>query len=198
MELTNRIQALIDEIEKMPGVGPKSAERIALFLLSQKDEDVQKLVSAITEAKKNVRLCPECFNLTDVDLCNICSDVTRDRTVICVVEEVRDLFAIEKSREYKGLYHVLHGRIDPSHDMHPDSLRVRELVNRVAKGEVKEVIIATNPNFNGDITAMYLTKLLRPLQVRLTRIATGLPKGTEIDYVDTVTLNLAIKERKEI
>lgn len=198
MELTNRINLLIEEIEKLPGIGPKSAERIAIFLLSQKDEDIQKFVSTITDAKKKIHLCPLCFNLTDNEICDVCSDPNRDNGIICVVEEVRDLFAIEKSKEYKGLFHVLHGRIDPINHMNPENLKIRELIERVNKGAVREIIIATNPNFNGDITAMYLKKILKPYEIKITRIATGLPKGTEIDFVDAVTLNLAIKERKEI
>jgi recombination protein RecR len=198
MELTNRIEALIEEIGKLPGIGPKSAERIAIFLLSENDEAVRKLVNLISETKENIHLCPVCYNLTDREVCSICSNKNRDHSIICVVEEVRDLYAIEKSNEFNGVYHVLHGRIDPINHLNPDDLRIKELVERISKENIKEVIIATNPNFNGDLTAMYLRKLLKPYGVKITRIATGLPKGTEIDFVDSLTLNMAIKERKEI
>lgn len=198
MELTNKIEKLIEEIGKLPGIGPKSAERIALFILSQDKEELNKFVDSIVQARENIHLCPICFNLTDKEICDICLNNNRDHSTICVVEEVRDLFAIEKSKEYRGVYHVLHGRIDPVNHLNPENIKIKELVERAKKGEIKEVIIATNPNFNGDITAMYIKKILKPFEIKVTRIATGLPKGTEIDFVDTVTLNLAIKERKEI
>ncbi len=193
-----KVERLIEEIQKLPGIGPKSAERIALHIVSMDKNRVDRLVNAINEAKENLHLCPVCFNLTDKDLCNICSDPERNHSVICVVEEVRDLYAIEKSGEYRGVYHVLHGRIDPMNHVSVEDLRIKELVERVAKGGIKEVILATNPNFNGDITSLYISKLLKPYKVKITRIATGLPKGTEIDFVDSVTLTMAIKDRKEI
>ncbi len=193
-----KVERLIEEIQKLPGIGPKSAERIALHIVSMDKNRVDRLVNAINEAKENLHLCPVCFNLTDKDLCNICSDPERDHSVVCVVEEVRDLYAIEKSGEYRGVYHVLHGRIDPMNHVSVEDLRIKELVERVAKGGIKEVILATNPNFNGDITSLYISKLLKPYKVKITRIATGLPKGTEIDFVDSVTLTMAIKDRKEI
>ncbi len=193
-----KVERLIEEIQKLPGIGPKSAERIALHIVSMDKNRVDRLVNAINGAKENLHLCPVCFNLTDKDLCNICSDPERNHSVICVVEEVRDLYAIEKSGEYRGVYHVLHGRIDPMNHVSVEDLRIKELVERVAKGGIKEVILATNPNFNGDITSLYISKLLKPYKVKITRIATGLPKGTEIDFVDSVTLTMAIKDRKEI
>ncbi len=193
-----KVEALIEEIQKLPGIGPKSAERIALHIVSADKNRVERLVSAIKEAKENLHLCPVCFNLTDKDLCNICADESRDHSTICVVEEVRDLYAIEKSGEYRGVYHVLHGRIDPMNHISVEDLRIKELVERVAKGGIKEVILATNPNFNGDITTLYIRKVLKPFGVKITRIATGLPKGTEIDFVDSVTLTMALKDRKEI
>lgn len=196
--LPNKIEELIKVISSLPGIGPKSAERIALYILSMSDSKVQKLVETIQNTKKDVHLCPICFNLTDKEICDICANPARDHSVICVVEEVRDLFAIEKSGYYNGVYHVLHGSIDPMNHISPEDLKIKELVERVAKGNIKEVIIATNPNFNGDITALYIKKLLEPYRIKITRIATGLPKGTEIDFADSVTLSMAIKERKEI
>jgi recombination protein RecR len=197
MNVSNRIEKLIAVISKLPGVGPKSAERIALYLLSMDDYEIEDFLKTIEDAKENIKLCPICFNITDSEICNVCSNSRRDHSVVCVVEEVRDLFAIEKGGEYNGVYHVLHGRIDPINHVSQEDLKIKELVERISKGEIKEVIIATNPNFNGDLTAIYLKRLLSPFGVRITRIATGLPKGTEIDFVDSVTLSLAIKERKE-
>ena len=169
-----------------------------MHIVSMEKSRVDRLVSAINEAKENLHLCPICFNLTDKEICDICADSERDHSIVCVVEEVRDLYAIEKSGEYKGVYHVLHGRIDPMNHVSVEDLRIKELVERVAKGNVKEVILAMNPNFNGDITSLYITKLLKPYGIKITRIATGLPKGTEIDFVDSVTLTMALKDRKEI
>jgi len=197
MNVSNRIEKLIVVISKLPGVGPKSAERIALYLLSMDDYDIEDFLKTIGDAKENIKLCPICFNITDSEICNVCSNSRRDHSVVCVVEEVRDLFAIEKGGEYNGVYHVLHGRIDPINHVSQEDLKIKELVERISKSEIKEVIIATNPNFNGDLTAIYLKRLLSPFGVKITRIATGLPKGTEIDFVDSVTLSLAIKERKE-
>ncbi len=193
-----KIEHLIEEIQKLPGIGPKSAERIALHIISMDKNKVGRLVSAISEAKNNLHLCPICFNLTDEEVCNICNDSGRDHSVVCVVEEVRDLYAIEKSGDYRGIYHVLHGRIDPMNHISVEDLRIKELIERVAKGGIKEVILAMNPNFNGDITSLYISKLLKPYKIKVTRIATGLPKGTEIDFVDSVTLTMALKDRKEI
>ncbi len=192
------VEQLIKEISQLPGIGPKSAERIALYIVAQDKQRVDRLVNAIKVARENLHLCPICFNLTDKEICNICADEKRDHSTVCVVEEVRDLFAIEKSGEYRGVYHVLHGRIDPMNHVSTDNLKIKELVERVAKGDIREVILAMNPNFNGDITALYLQKVLKPFGVKITRIATGLPKGTEIDFVDSVTLTMAIKDRKEI
>ncbi|MGB9695028.1 MAG: recombination mediator RecR [Caldisericaceae bacterium] len=198
MEVGNKLDRLIREIGKLPGIGPKSAERIALYILSLSSEEASNLTDSINEARSKIHLCPVCFNITDNEgPCDICSNNSRDHSKICVVEEVRDLFAIEKSGEYRGVYHVLHGRLDPMNHMSAEDLKVKELISRLKSGEVKEVIIATNPNFNGDITATYLGKLLKPFGIKITRIAMGLPKGTEIDFVDSVTLSLAIKDRKE-
>jgi len=197
MDVSSKIEKLISVISKLPGIGPKSAERIALYLLSMKDYEIKDFLETIEEAKEHIKLCPICFNITDSEICNICSSPRRDHSVVCVVEEVRDLFAIEKGGEYNGVYHVLHGKIDPINHISQEDLKIKELIERVGRNEIKEVIIATNPNFSGDLTATYLKKILTPFGVKVTRIATGLPKGAEIDFVDSVTLSLAIKERKE-
>jgi recombination protein RecR len=197
-DFPDRIEELIREISSLPGVGPKSAERMSLYILSKNDSEVEKFVNIIQKAKENMHLCPVCFNITDKERCTVCADSNRNHSIICVVEEVRDLFAIEKGKYYDGVFHVLHGRIDPMNHISPENLKIKELVKRVSEEDVKEIIIATNPNFNGDITALYIQRLLKPYNIRITRIATGLPKGTEIDFVDSVTLSMAIKERKEI
>ena len=197
MDVSTKIEKLISVISKLPGIGPKSAERIALYLLSMKDYEIKDFLETIEDAKEHIKLCPICFNITDSEICNICNSSRRDHSVVCVVEEVRDLFAIEKGGEYNGVYHVLHGKIDPINHISQEDLKIKELIERVGRGEIKEVIIATNPNFSGDLTATYLKKILTPFGVKVTRIATGLPKGAEIDFVDSVTLSLAIKERKE-
>ena len=197
MDVSTKIEKLISVISKLPGIGPKSAERIALYLLSMEDYEIKDFLETIEDAKEHIKLCPICFNITDSEICNICSSPRRDHSVVCVVEEVRDLFAIEKGGEYNGVYHVLHGKIDPINHISQEDLKIKELIERVGRGEIKEIIIATNPNFSGDLTATYLKKILTPFGVKVTRIATGLPKGAEIDFVDSVTLSLAIKERKE-
>jgi len=197
MDVSSKIEKLISAISKLTGIGPKSAERIALYLLSMEDYEIKDFLETIEDAKEHIKLCPICFNITDSEICNICNSSRRDHSVVCVVEEVRDLFAIEKGGEYNGVYHVLHGKIDPINHISQEDLKIKELIERVGRGEIKEVIIATNPNFSGDLTATYLKKILTPFGVKVTRIATGLPKGAEIDFVDSVTLSLAIKERKE-
>ena len=199
MELTNKLKQLIEEIEKLPSIGPKTAERIALYLLSQDEREFNALINSIVEARKNLHLCTICFNLTDREVCEICSNPDRDSSIICVVEEVDDLFAIEKTGVYKGVYHVLHGDIDPINHRGPENIKLKELLERVNSLSVKEVILATNPDFNGDITATYIAKLIKSVRMnlRITRIAVGLPKEAEIGFADTVTLSTAIKERKE-
>ena len=199
MELTNKLKSLIEEIEKFPSIGPKTAERIALFLLSEDESNVKKFIDTLLDARANLHLCPVCFNLTDKEICDICSDEARDKSVICVVEEVNDLLAIEKTGAYKGVYHVLHGDIDPINHRGPDQIKLKELLDRVKSSDVKEVILATNPDFNGDMTATYIAKLINSvkMEVRITRIAVGLPKEAEIGLADTLTLSMAIKERKE-
>ncbi len=183
----------------MPGVGPKTAQRFAFFLLNGPPETALGLASAITEARERVRPCSVCQNLTDVDPCPVCASAHRDRAVICVVEEPKDVAAMEKTREYRGLYHVLQGAINPLAGVGPDELRVRELLARIGQREspVHEVILATDPDVEGDATAHYLARLLRPLGVRVTRIARGVPEGGDLDYVDQVTLGRALVGRAD-
>jgi recombination protein RecR len=167
--------------------------------LSEDESNVKKFIDTLLDARANLHLCPVCFNLTDKEICDICSDEARDKSVICVVEEVNDLLAIEKTGAYKGVYHVLHGDIDPINHRGPDQIKLKELLDRVKSSDVKEVILATNPDFNGDMTATYIAKLINSvkMEVRITRIAVGLPKEAEIGLADTLTLSMAIKERKE-
>ncbi len=197
MELSEKLKSLVDEIEKLPSIGPKSAERIALYLLSETDAEVNQFIDTLTEARNNLHLCPICFNITDKDICEICSSEERDKTTICVVEEISDLLAIEKTNTYKGQYHVLHGKIDPINHKGAANIYINELIERVKRDNIKEVILATDPNFTGDLTADYIAKLLKPFNIRVSRIAVGLPKEAEIVFTDSVTLSAAIRERKE-
>ncbi|MFC1559607.1 recombination mediator RecR [Candidatus Margulisiibacteriota bacterium] len=187
---------LIDEFKKMPGVGPKSAQRLAFYILQISEGEVKDLVSSIGEAKKQVKYCSKCFNLTVSDPCNICGDESRNRSKVCIVSDPKDLIAIEKTREYKGLYHVLGGVISPLDGIGPENLRVKEMLRRLEG--VNEIIFALNPTVEGEATIMYLTKLLKPLNLKLTRIAYGLPVGSDMDYADEVTLTKAFEGRKEI
>lgn len=193
------IARLIDELTKLPTIGPKTAQRLAYFIVTGRAEDARSLAEAILEAKEKIGYCSQCFNLTDTDPCALCSDARRDRSVICVVEEPRDVLAIERTREYKGLYHVLHGAISPMDGVGPEDLRIQELLARLnGSGDVKEVIVATDPNIEGEATAMYLARLLKPLGVRVTRMAHGMPVGGDLEYVDEVTLTKALEGRREI
>jgi recombination protein RecR len=197
------IQDLIDELSRLPGIGPKSAQRVAFHLLKSAPEDARRLAEVIKEVKEKVRLCTVCFNVTDQEVCEYCVDSRRDRSVICVVQEPPDIVAIERTREYRGLYHVLQGAISPIDGIGPEDLRIAELVSRLkpdADGiaEVKEVIIATNPNTEGGATAMYLARLLGPLGVDVTRPASGLPVGGDLEYADEVTLGRALEGRRSM
>ncbi|MBB2986394.1 recombination mediator RecR [Terracoccus luteus] len=192
------VQDLIDELGRLPGVGPKSAQRIAFHLLQQDSEDVARLVSALTEVKARVRFCEVCGNVAEAERCRICADPRRDQTAICVVEEPKDVVAIERTREFRGTYHVLGGAISPIDGVGPDDLRVRELVTRLASNEVQEVIIATDPNLEGEATATYLSRLLRDLGVTVTRLASGLPVGGDLEYADEVTLGRAFEGRRRV
>lgn len=192
------IQRLLEELERLPGVGPKSAQRIAYWLLTAEATDADKLASAITDVKRQIHFCPRCYNFAERELCEVCSDPERDVTTICVVEEPRDLAAVERTHEYRGVYHVLHGAISPIDGIGPDQLRVRELIERLGSEDVKEIVVATNPNVEGETTALYLARLIKPLGVRVTRIASGLPVGGDLEYADEVTLGRALEARREM
>jgi recombination protein RecR len=197
------IQDLIDELSRLPGIGPKSAQRVAFHLLKSAPEDARRLAEVIQEVKEKVRLCTVCFNVTDQEVCEYCRDSRRDRSVICVVQEPPDIVAIERTREYRGLYHVLQGAISPIDGIGPEDLRIAELVSRLKPNpdgiaEVKEIIIATNPNTEGGATAMYLARLLGPLGVDVTRPASGLPVGGDLEYADEVTLGRALEGRRSM
>jgi recombination protein RecR len=192
------VQDLIDELGRLPGVGPKSAQRIAFHLLQADAEDVTRLVTALTEVKARVRFCEVCGNVAQAERCRICADPRRDQTSICVVEEPKDVVAIERTREFRGTYHVLGGAISPIDGIGPDDLRVRELMTRLASGEVEEVIIATDPNLEGEATATYLSRLLRDVGVTVTRLASGLPVGGDLEYADEVTLGRAFEGRRRV
>jgi len=195
---TPAVQNLIDELGKLPGVGPKSAQRIAFHLVKLSEQDALRLAHAISEAKEKVRFCETCFNMSDDQFCEICADQRRDHSLICVVEEPRDIVAVEKTHEYKGYYHVLQGAINPIDGIGPDQLRIRELLQRLQEGDVEEVILCTNPNIEGEATAMYLAKLIEPLGIPVTRIASGLPVGGDLEYADELTLGRAIEGRREM
>lgn len=192
------IAKLIEEFSKLPGIGQKTAQRLAFHILSLPQERALELARAIKEAKEKVKYCSNCGNLTDVDPCNICTSLQRDKGFICVVENPRDIIAIEKTREYKGLYHVLHGAISPMEGIGPEDIKIKELLQRVQKGDIKEVILATNPNIQGEATAMYISKLLKPLGIKTTRLAHGIPVGGDLEYADEVTLARAFEGRQEI
>jgi recombination protein RecR len=192
------VQSLIDELGRLPGVGPKSAQRIAFHLLKLPEEDASRLARAITEAKEKVSFCRRCFNVCEGEQCGICLDQRRDSTVVCVVEEPRDVVAVEKTGEFRGRYHVLQGAISPLEGIGPDQIRVRELLTRLGNEEIAEVILCTNPNIEGEATAMYLARLLKPLGIRVTRIASGLPVGGDLEYADELTLGRALEGRREL
>ena len=192
------VQALIDEFGRLPGIGPKSAQRIAFHLLKLPVEDANRLARSITEAKARVSFCERCFNVTEGSLCTMCTDDRRDPTVVCVVEDARDIVAVEKTGEYHGRYHVLLGAISPIDGIGPDQLKVRELLARLEPERVQEIILCTNPNIEGEATAMYLARLLRPLGLRVTRIASGLPVGGDLEYADELTLGRALEGRREV
>lgn len=189
---------LIEELSKLPGIGPKSAQRLAFYLLKVGREEARNLADAIIRVKDKVKFCPVCWNVTDEDLCEFCKDEKRDSSIVCVVEEPRDIVAIEKTGEFKGRYHVLGGAISPIDGIGPEDLRIKELLGRLNNGRIKEIVLATNPNIEGEATAMYLAKLIRPLGVRVTRLASGLPVGGDLEYADEVTLGSALKGRREM
>jgi recombination protein RecR len=192
------VQALIDELGRLPGVGPKSAARIAFYLLKTAPEDAKRLARVIVEAKDRVTWCRRCFNIAEGELCGYCLDDRRDAASLCVVEDPRDIVAVERTHEFSGRYHVLQGAISPIEGIGPDQLRVKELLARVEGEGVTEVILATNPNIEGEATAMYLARLLKPLGIRVTRIASGLPVGGDLEYADEVTLGRALEGRRDV
>lgn len=192
------LQRLLDELGRLPGIGPKSAQRIAYHLLEADAEEARRLASAILEVKQQVHFCPVCFSYATRDTCDVCADAGRDRSSICVVSEPRDVTAVERTGSYHGLYHVLGGVISPMDKIGPDQLHVRELLARLADGEVSEVILATNPDVEGETTATYLARVIRPLGVCVSRLASGLPVGGDLEYADEVTLGRAIEERREV
>jgi recombination protein RecR len=192
------IQDLIDELARLPGIGPKSAQRLAFWLVKAPPDDAKRLAEAIVAAKEKVRFCRECFSVSEGDLCRVCRDPGRDPTVICVVEEAKDQAAVEKTSMIKGRYHVLGGAISPLEGIGPDDLRVQELLERVSRDGVVEVILATNPNLEGNATAMYVAGLIKPLGVTVTRLAFGLPVGGDLEYADEVTLGQALEGRREM
>ena len=192
------LQDLADEFARLPGIGGKTAQRLAFHVLSLPMEEAQSFADAIIQAKKEVHTCPCCQNLTDRELCPICDDAMRDHGVICVVAEPKDVIAMERSREFRGVYHVLHGVISPLNHVTQDDIRIRELLHRVAAGHVREVIMATNPDTEGEATAMYISRLLRPMEVKVTRLAYGVPVGSQLEYADEVTLSRALEGRQEI
>jgi recombination protein RecR len=192
------IQELIDELGRLPGVGPKSAQRIAFYLLQADEDQAKRLAEVLKEVKERVRFCEQCGNVAEAELCNICRDPRRSKASICVVEESKDVQAIERTREFKGLYHVLGGAISPIEGIGPDNLRIKELVARLADPEIKEIIIATDPNLEGEATATYLTRMLSPMGITISRLASGLPVGGDLEYADEITLGRAFEGRRTV
>jgi recombination protein RecR len=192
------IANLIEQFSKLPGIGKKTAQRLAFYVLDMEDFEAEKLSQAITEAKQKIKLCSICCDLTDEDPCHLCSDDNRDKSMICVVEDAKDKIAMERSKEYKGQYHILHGVISPMDNVGPSDIKIKELLNRLSDDVVKEVIVATNPTVEGEATALYLSKLIKPLGIKVTRIAHGIPVGGDLEYFDEVTLARAMDNRREI
>lgn len=192
------LQNLIEEFEKLPGIGSKTAQRLAFHILNQPMEKAQCFADALIQAKKSLCYCKECQNLSDQEICSICANPNRDHSVICVMESPKDVLQMEKTNEFKGVYHVLHGAISPMDNVGPDDIRIQELMNRLTAGEVSEVIMATNPNLEGETTAMYISKLVKPFGIKVTRIAHGVPVGGELEFADEITLSKALQWRVEL
>ena len=197
-EFAPSIEKLIESFERLPSIGHKTAARLAFHVLDWNEEETNAFISSIVTAKKNLKYCSKCFNITDNDPCPICSNPKRDQSTICVVEDVRDVAAMERTHEYKGIYHVLHGSISPMNGIGPDDIKIKELLSRTMNGDVKEVILATNPRVEGEATSMYISKLLKPLGIKTTRIARGIPVGGDLEYTDEITLTKALEGRSEI
>lgn len=191
------IEKLIESFEKLPSIGHKTAARLAFYILNSSEEETNEFINSIKNAKTNLKYCSKCYNISDTDPCIICSNPKRDENTICVVEDVRDIIAIERTHEYKGVYHVLHGSISPMNGIGPDDIKIKELLARITP-ETKEVILATNPRVEGEATAMYISKLLKPLGVKITRIAHGIPIGGDLEYTDEITLSKALEGRREL
>ena len=192
------IEKLIESFEKLPSIGHKTAIRLEYHMLDMSDDEIKEFTSSITDAKQKLKYCSICFNISDTDPCPICSDTKRDQSTICVVEDVRDIMAMERTHEYKGVYHVLHGTISPLNGIGPDEIKIKELLNRIRDNEIKEVIIATNPRVEGEATSIYLSKLLKAFNIKVTRIAHGIPVGGDLEYTDEITLMKAMEGRREI
>ena len=192
------IEKLIESFERLPSIGHKTAIRLAFHMLDMKQEETDEFIKSITEAKKKLKYCSICFNIADTDPCPICSSPKRDKSVICVVEDVRDIMAMERTHEYKGVYHVLHGTISPMNGIGPDEIKIKELLNRIRDNDIKEVIIATNPRVEGEATSIYLSKLIKAFNIKVTRIAHGIPVGGDLEYTDEITLMKAMEGRREI
>lgn len=190
------LQDLADQFARLPGIGGKTAQRLAFYVLGLPAQEAQAFADAILEAKKTVHTCPVCQNLTDRAICPICDDLARDKSVVCVVAEPKDVIALERSREFNGVYHVLHGVISPLNHITQDDIRIKELLNRVSTGEIREIIMATNPDTEGEATAMYISRLLRPMEIKVTRLAYGVPVGSQLEYADEVTLSRALEGRQ--
>ena len=197
-EFAPSIEKLIESFERLPSIGHKTAARLAFHVLDWNEEETNEFVSSIINAKKNLKYCSKCFNITDNDPCPICANPKRDESIICVVEDVKDVIAMERTHEFKGLYHVLHGSISPMNGVGPDDIKIKELLARLMEGQVKEVILATNPRVEGEATAIYLSKLIKPLGISVTRIAHGIPVGGDLEYTDEITLTKALEGRREI
>ena len=198
MEYSPSIEKLIESFEKLPSIGHKTAQRLAFYMLKLSKEEIKEFTDSIVNAKNNLKFCSKCYNISDTDPCNICSNPKRDESVICVVEEVRDVLAMERTHEYNGVYHVLHGSISPMNGVGPDNIKIKELLARLMDGKVKEIILATNPRVEGEATAMYISKLVKPLGIKVTRIARGIPIGGDLEYTDEVTLAKSLEGRVEL
>lgn len=192
------IEKLIESFEKLPSIGHKTAVRLAFHMLDLNEEDTHDFINSIVNAKANLKYCSTCYNISDTDPCPICSSPKRDNSIICVVEDVRDIMAMERTHEFKGVYHVLHGTISPMNGIGPEDIKIKELLNRLSQNDVKEIIIATNPRVEGEATAIYLSKIIKPLGIKVTRIAHGIPVGGDLEYTDEVTLSKALEGRREL
>ncbi len=192
------IEKLIESFERLPSIGHKTAVRLAFHMLDLNKEDTEEFINSIINAKANLKYCSKCYNISDTEPCPICSSPKRDQSIICVVEDVRDIMAMERTHEFKGVYHVLHGTISPMNGIGPEDIKIKELLNRIGNNDIKEIIIATNPRVEGEATAIYLSKIIKPLGIKVTRIAHGIPVGGDLEYTDEITLSKALEGRREL